>query len=294
MDFSVETDPGRCRMLWDRFSPKATLFDLWEYRDCFQQGYGYDPHFIVGKACGRQTGILPLWYEKKHDYYTFYGGMFPESNTFYVNDPTTIKAFLEQCPVETWLCYIHYTQRDHYPFTETETRYCLDLTRYDKSIDGFLASFDKKHRKNLRYDLKQFEKHGYSIRYNHLADFDRLVSLNKKRFGDESDYVEDEMVESMKLLMQTAHEQGRLSLISIVIDDVAQAVELAVAYNGTYSVLAGGKNIDYENIGKPLVIEHIKNALVAGIYHLDFLSSDSGWKKRWHLAEEPVYEYKNY
>ncbi len=281
-------------MLWDLFSPKATLFDLWEYRDCFQQGYGYDPHFIVGEDDGRRAGILPLWHEKKHDYYTFYGGMFPESNTFYVEDPARIKDFLAQCPVETWLCYIHESQAAYHPFQQTETRYYLDLARYANSIDGYLASFDKKHRKNLRYDLKQFEKHGYSIRYNDLNDFDRLVALNQKRFGDESDYAEREMIASMRKLMQTAHGQDRLSLISLVIDGVAQAVELAVTYNGTYTILAGGRNIDFENIGKPLVIEHIKNALVAGIYHLDFLSSDSGWKKRWHLTEEPVYEYKNY
>ncbi|MFH1721865.1 MAG: GNAT family N-acetyltransferase [Candidatus Altiarchaeota archaeon] len=294
MEFFFENEIDNCQTLWESFSPRKTLFDDWEYRTCFYEGYKNQPHFIVGKENGIPTGILPLWYEKKGKYYTFFGGLFPENNTFFLRDKSQINSYLSECPVETWLCYIHASEKEHYPFAETETKYYLDMSLYDCDIERYLSCFDKKHRKNLRYDLKQLAKLNYSFRYNQISDFEKLIELNKKRFGGESDYSEDEMIQSMHHMMNTALSKGELNLVSLIIDDKPEAVEFAISYDGTYTILSGGRNIEIENIGKPMVLEHIRNALAQGISKIDFLSSDTGWKKSWHLKEEPVYEYKNY
>lgn len=291
MEFRVETDLSQCQKLWQEFSPQFYLFDLWEYRFCFYQGYGYSPYFIVGKEKGKVIGILPLWFERKEGYYTFFGGTFPEPNTFFIKEKAKIAKFLEQTPKETKLKYIASSEAGYYRFKESGPKFYLEMSRYNQDVDQFISSFSKKHRKNLRYDLRQLQKQKYSFRYNYLEDFEKMVSLNQKRFEKTSDFNEMEMVKSMKILMETADKQAKLNLVSVMINDQVQAVELAVIYNHCYYVLCGGHNLEIENIGKLLIIEHIKNALNKNISKLDFLSTDSGWKKLWHLETETLFEF---
>jgi len=292
--FNVVKDILKCKELWNRFSPNKTLFDFWEYRFCFYNGYKYEPYFIVGIESEKEIGILPLWHETKEDYYTFFGGTFPENNTFFINDKSKIKDFLKQCPIYTELSYINKSEKEFYPLQENEKRYFIDLKKYNNNIENYIASFDKKHRKNLRYDLRQFQKLNYLFYYNNLGDFETMVKLNKKRFGKESDYNEKEMAVSMKELMNTAHSQGRLNMISLVIEGKIEAIELAVMHDDWYHVLGTGKNIKIENIGKMMIIEHIRCALKNNISKIDFMTTKSGWKKLWHLESDMTYGYSNY
>lgn len=294
MDFQIETNLDNCQKLWKEFSPQSHLFDLWEYRLCFYKGYSYQPYFIVGLDLGKPAGILPLWFEKKGSFYTFFGGTFPEPNNFFIEDKSKISNFVEQCPRYTALYYIEESETTYYPFREGEPKFYLEMRKYNNDINQFISSFSKKHRKNLRYELRQFEKRGYSTRYNHLEDFEKMIALNQKRFKKSSDFNEQEMVVSMKELMYLAYHQNKLNMISLIINGQVEAVELAVIHNNCYYVLCGGRNLEIENIGKLMIVEHIKRALSRNISKLDFLSSESGWKKLWHLETEKLFEFSNY
>lgn len=293
MKFGVETNLNKCQNLWEQFAPRGLLFDLWAYRFCFYQGYRYQPYFIVGHNQGEPIGILPLWFEKKRSFYTFFGGTFPEPNTFFIKDKSKIGAFLKECPKHTLLRYLAESESAYHPFQENGPSFYLDMSKYNHDVNQLISSFSRKHRKNLRHDLRGLEKRGYTFRYNHLADFEKMIDLNQQRFQKLSDFNEEEMVVSMKQLMQTALSEGKLNLISLIIDGQVEAVELAVIHNRVYYVLCGGHNLEIENIGKPMVIEHIKKALSQNISKLDFLSTESGWKKLWHLATEKLYQFSN-
>lgn len=293
MDFRVETNLACCHRFWERFSPSASLFDFWEYRLPFYKGYGYQPYFIIGRQSGRDCGLLPLWYEKKRKFYTFFGGTFPEPNTFFIPKKSQINLFLDQCPKPTKLYYINQSEANFYPFAKSDPHFFLEMKEYHDDLAYYFSSFGKKHRKNLLYDLRQLEKLGYSFQKNHLDDFEIMVELNKKRFKKDSDFEEKEMIVSMKTLMQTAHRQRKLNLISVKIGRRPEAVGMAVINQGCYWVLSSGRNPEIENIGKLLIVGHIKSALALGISKIEFLSTESGWKKLWHLQEEALFEFVN-
>jgi len=50
-----------------------------------------------------------------------------------------------------------------FPFKESSKNYFLDLTQL-KTMEAYLQTFTKKHRKNLKYDIGQAIKAGYEIR----------------------------------------------------------------------------------------------------------------------------------
>ncbi|MBU0763144.1 MAG: GNAT family N-acetyltransferase [Candidatus Altiarchaeota archaeon] len=294
MRFYIEKDILRCERLWKEYTPSKWLFDEWDYRICLNAGYGYEPYFIVGEKNGERVGVLPLWYEIKQNFYTFIGGTFPENNTFFMNDKKDIGAFLNQCPMETLLTGIEPSEAMYYPFKESDPIFFLDMKKYENSLEKYITSFDKKHRKNLRYDLKQFDIRKSEVRTNCLDDFDRMVELNVDRFGEESDLIEPEMAEGIRQLMMRLHERGKLNMITLLLDGVVEAVEIAAIHKGWYYILSGGRNIKVENCGKKMIVEHIKNAVSIGVDKINFLSTDSGWKSRWHLDTIPTYEYQNY
>jgi len=293
MKFKIEQDLKKCQGLWEEFSPKQELFDEWEYRDCFYQAYGYQPYFIVGSQGDKVMGVLPLWYEERRDFYTFFGGTFPEPNTFFVKNKADLGDFLKQCPPKSRLYYLDKKESKYWPLEESDKKYFLNLKKYEDKIENYWLGFDRKHRKNLRYDLKQFEKLNYSLRYNHLADFEKMVELNRKRFGKESDFEEKEMRMGMKNLMEVAEKRGELMMISLLVEGRVEAVEMVVIYKNCYYVLASGHNLEVKNIGKKMMVEQIKKAMEKRMEKIDFLSSDSGWKKMWHLESVPLFEFKN-
>ena len=117
-----------------------------------------------------------------------------------------------------------------------------------------------------------------------------MVEFNKKRFGDESDFADKDFLIGMKKFIDYLDKENILHVISIVIDGKVQGVEIGANYNGVYYVLNAGSNREIKNLGKLLIVEHIKNAMKLKVPIIDFLSGDSGWKKLWNCEEEVLYE----
>lgn len=231
--------------------------------------------------------------KKKEIFILFLGVLFRNRILFFAKNKADLGDFLKQCPPKTRLYYLDKKERKYGPFTESDKKYFLDLKKYEDKIENYWLSFERKHRKNLRYDLKQFEKNKYDVRYNQVGDFEKMVSLNRKRFGKESDFEEKGMRVGMKKLMEVAEKRGELEMTSILVEGKVEAVEMAIIYNNCYYVLASGHNLQVENIGKKMMVEHIRRAIEKRADRLDFLSSDSGWKKMWHMEEKELYEFKN-
>lgn len=291
LKFKTVTDEKGCRELWEEFSPKQVLWDLWNFRYCFHAG-NFSFNFILGLDGRNKQGILPLVFDSNENVYTYFGEDFPEQNKLLVKDKKNISLFLGQCPIGTSISYISSEETKFFMFEPDGKRYFLDLAKYANSFENYLKSFAKKHRKNLNYDLRKLKEKGYGLERNNLKDFDRLVELNRLKFGAESNYSSESFVAGTLKLMDSALGMGALDMISIRISGKVEAVGLGVFYNQVYYVLGSGRNVEIRNLGKLMVAEQIKSAIANKCSHVDFLSTEANWKELWNLDSEQLYEFR--
>lgn len=293
LKFKIIKKVEECEKLWKAVSPNKTLWDIWEVNYCFYDSELYDLHFIAGYEDKKLIGLLPLWYDKKEDVYGFFGGEFPEKRIFFTKNKELIHKFLDKTPEHINLMYIDSSEAKYlkdYELEQCDIRYFFNLEKLDYDFENLLKTFKKKHRKNFRYDLKQLNKLNYKLESCRKQDFDKLIEFNKKRFGDESDFADEDFVDHMKKFIDYLDKEGMLHVISIIINNKVEGVEIAANHNGVYYVLNAGSNRDIKNLGKLLIVEHIKNAMKLKVPIIDFLSGDSGWKKLWNCEEEVLYE----
>ena len=289
--FKTITEEKECRNLWEEFSKKQILWDLWDFRFCFHNKSS-EFNFILGSNGKKKEGVIPLIYDKDYATYTYFGDTFPEQNKFFLKDKSNLKLFLKHCPEDTQIYYIDAEEAKYYNFKAGDKRYFLDLEKYGNSYQNYFKSFSRKHRKNLNYDLNKLKEKGYIIEKNKIDDFDRLVELNKERFGKDSDYNEDDFLDSMKKLINIVNIKNLLDLISIRINNKVEAVSLGVYYNDIYYVLGFGRSVEINNLGKLLITEQIKSAINHKCNKVDFLSTESNWKELWNLDSELMYEFE--
>jgi len=291
LQFKTITGERECESLWRNFSKKQILWDLWDFRLCFHKK-NFEFNFILAFDEKRIEGMIPLVYDNDYSTYTYFGDTFPEQNKFFMKDKKNLKIFLENCPKDTQIYYIDTEEAKYHDFKSGDKRYFLNLEKYEYSFDNYLRSFNKKHRKNLNYDLRKLGKEGYVMERNKIEDFEKLVELNKKIFGKNSDYNEEDFIKEMKQLINTANEKNILDLLSVKINNRTEAVGFGVYYNGIYYVLGTGRNPRIKNLGKLLITEQIKSAISHNCSKIDFMSTEANWKELWNLDSEQMYEFE--
>ncbi len=291
--FEVETNIKECEKLWRIFSRDIYYSDLWEYRICFYDENYCKIHFMVGKTEGKIIGILPLWNILQDNSYEFFGGEFFERNFFMIKDSNLIPAFIENLPKETYLHYIEKSQNELHPLKEITKRYYMNLEKFDWNFDKYLETFSKKHRKNMKRDLKIVSSLNLNVLENNMNDFELLVKLSDRRFQEDSFLHEEIFIKGFKKLLETAKKRNELHLLSIQINEKTESVQAAILFKGIYYVLLGGNNLEISNIGKLMIVKHIENAIKFRAKEMDFLSTDSGWKDLWNLEAESHYGYTN-
>jgi hypothetical protein len=303
VEFKIIKELAECKKLWEQFSPNEQVFDVWNYRVCFYEPEFHELYFIVAFNSTKKNdmkeddlkgddikedtilGVLPLWKHKNYDYYEWFGGQLPEHNSFFVKNKELIPLFLEFMPKNAWLPYLKTEYKEDLPYFIEETSYFVDLKKYEYNLDNYFSTFNKKHRKNLNRDLRILSEKNPVVVYDDLGDFDRMIELNNKRFSGDSFFADSDFINGFLKLAKLAKERNELEMISIHIDGKCEAAELAVLHKGVYTVLLGGNNLEISNIGKLLIIEHLKNAITKKAYIVDFLVDDCGWKKLWNMDE---------
>ena len=301
MNFRIVKNLAECEKLWNKFSPKKTLWDLWQVVFSFYNPEINAPFFIVLVKNGKDDGLLPLWYDSSEECYYFFGGEYPENRRFWF-DLSFFNDVIKQIPEHFNMFEINKNEignipkdvlvKIDYEFETSTKRYFLDVEKFGYDIESYLKTFNKKHRKNLRYDLKQLEKLNYNLVFEQNEHFDDFVMLSVKRFGNDSDLSDGAFVGQMRQFVRYLSENNMLHTISIEIEGKIQGIEFAAVYNNVYYVLNGASNPEIENLGKLLIMSHIKNAIKLKAKEVDFLSSETGgWKKLWNCEEEEYYDY---
>ncbi|PIN74128.1 hypothetical protein COV20_00760 [Candidatus Woesearchaeota archaeon CG10_big_fil_rev_8_21_14_0_10_45_16] len=301
MKIRVETDLQKCRDLWDRFSPKKRLWDLWEVLYCFNE-QGNTLHFLVleDERGDQPHGILPLWWDQPLEKYLFFGGEYMEDIQFWF-DLKHFPLVVQHLPKDTFLYDINHLEMEKilalHPqfkddFQHLDDHFFINLDKYSYDLQSFLATFGKKHRKNLLYDLRHVEQEGFEVRWEtKLLFYDDFISYNQKRFGEESDFVHPTFIDGMRDFLKLLESRDLLQTSLVLKDGRPLAIEYAAFFNGVYYVLNGGYDFSVENLGKYLMMLHIRRAAAQKAPLIDFLCGDAGWKRLWNCESAPYYTF---
>lgn len=305
----VQRDPDVLTSLWQEFSPNESVFDLWEVRNAFLSGYGYQPIFVTLVEKGIQyeetVGLLPLCIDPDTDpnTYRWFGTNWPEDNTFFVRDPELIPLLLVAAPKPLIIDCIRPKQElsfllDFPGFTQdSEKKYFLDI-EHCATIDAFLARLKKKRRYNFKRDRKRIQSLAPTVRYDHPDDIEQLFALNIARFrqkhpGSPDDYSTFEKDRQKNAFRNLIKRAGRYQArtITTIIDGSVAAVEIALIYNKTYYALNAGTAVwKYSGIGVYSNLLVIEDAIRLGCTKVDFLEQAQNWKHLWQL--DSYYQYR--
>jgi len=289
----VTTDLEECRRLWQEFSPQQGLFDTWEFRLAFYQGYHHQPYFLVFKTATENLALLPLWYEADKQKYFWFGSWWQEENKFFVKDDLLIPLLLAVCPRPVLLNAIS----DDVPawvrrvikFTADDPKYILDLVGLTDA-DDFLATFNKKRRYNFRRDRRIIISQRPQVIFDRLTDFKQLISLSKARFqqkGEETDWEDPRRVKTFAAVIRLGRQaQGfDIRMITVKIGAKVAAVDLIALCHGCYYPMKCGYNVkEFPGIGNYMNLLEINDAISLGAKKMDFLEIGYGWKDRWFTA----------
>ena len=303
-DLKLETvsDIDRCHTLWQEFGPYQTLFDTWDFRFAFWQGYKHTPHFLLLKNPIENIALLPLWYEKEKRKYFWFGSWWQEENSFFVKDVIFLPLILQLCPKPIYLNAISLegaTQVQNLLNLEPDdSKYILDLTKIG-SVDDFLANLKKKKRYNLKRDRRIIEAQNPRIVFDNFTDFETLVALSKERFrqkGETTDWEEDpRRLETFRQVIKLGQSQKdyRVRMLTVTIGERVAGVDLVALFNNCYYPLKCGYDVkNFPGIGNFVNLLEIEDALNLGMKKMDFLEIGYGWKDKW-FEEVPLFKYEN-
>ena len=292
------TDLESCRTLWEAVVQPKHVFDLWFFRVCFQKHFHASPSFLVLEDKGGMAGMLPLCYTEEQGMFLFFPGevwkgkTWIERTPFHARNNRGVLDLLDACPERT---YLRYMDLPNGPVQETlsvdETGYVLYPGRLHGDIGGYYRRFSGKKLKNLTRAIQSLISENSMFHMNRLEDFDLLVDMSLRRFGEDSYLWDERFRESFRDVMLFLYRSGTLRMVSMDIGGKTVAVDLGALYNNVYTVFLGGTDPDIPGVAKVMNRHHIEFAFQHGVSKVDFLCGDFHWKKLWHLDEEPLYKF---
>lgn len=300
MIVKVVKDIIECERIWKIFSQEKTLWDIWEVAYSFYDDSLYEAYFIVLVQDNTEKGVLPLWFDKKEEEYSYFGGHYPENTAFWF-DEHYFPLIFEYIPDNTKLSDINHSAAEKiiraFPqfkdkFKQGDWHYFIDMKKIKLRLDNYLDRFSNKHKKCFLNDIKKIEQLNLDIKWGTTENLDRFIEFNVERFGKESDFSNRIFVKSIKRLFSYFKEKNILHTLNIYIDGKLQGTEIAVLYKDVYYDINGGYNLDIPNLGKFIILSHIKNAIRLKAKMIDFLAGKGGWKELWKLDKVPYYVFE--
>lgn len=297
----VTKNIGECRALWEKHSPNKYIWDLWDINYALLNPDIHEPYFIhLEDSAG--SGLLPLWYDQEEKEYTFFGGRYPDNRDLWIPQhllAPLVQAIPQSADLvdisEEAVLRICDSSAEHLKyFKEDDVTYYLNLDSFGYDIEKYLDGFSKKHRKNLKYDLRKLTLAGYTLNWdNDSRSIDQLIALNQLRFGNKSNLNSPAMIQEFKALTQYAIDNDMLITATVSLGREIVGVETAILFNNTYHLINGGFDISHPNVGKMLIFSHIDKAMSLKAKIMDFMVGQNPWKELWNLTPLPVYKLQN-
>lgn len=298
MKTRIYQDPDECRFIWEKMWPVKGFFDLWPVRSCFHDAYLRPLSFHVVEENRKAVGFLALcWNEEEKKYVqfpgeTWHGKTWLEQNRIIANRPEILEQLLESVPGSVHLRYL--TQNNLSGLSgrmkTDEVGYVFFPGLYEYSFENYWQSFSGKFRKKFRADQKKLTSRKVDFRFNRMEDLEHMFRMNMEAFGENSYFNDARFYNSFENLASFLSKLGMLRITTVLIDDTIAAVDMGALWKHSYTLLAGGTNLDFPGIAKLINMHHMNWACGQGIETVDFLCGDFNWKERFHLTPVPLYE----
>lgn len=286
----VHSSLEQCYALWEKFSPKKSLFDLWDFRYAWFKGYKFTPYFYTIYEGKTPLALLPLWYDDEKKRYEWFGSDWMEDNLFFVSGEEFINVLLKLIPKAMYLNGIESIPDEVISGITVgcdDDKYFKNIKSF-KTMDEYLLSLDKKHRYNLKRDYHQilnFHPQIEVLENNNFAEFKQVIKLSNYRFNgegeEESDLIDARRIDAYRAILS---ESGiyKTKFIKVVIQDYLAAVDLNVVYKERYYTLRGGNDVErFPGIGNFMVYLEFEDAIKNQYGLVDCLQVDYSWKHKY-------------
>ncbi len=302
LKLKVHSEIEDCFYLWDKFSPKKTVFDLWDFRYSWYEGYGYKPYFYTLYEGKKPLAILPLWFDSDKKRYEWFGSNWMEDNIFLTVDEHFIDLLFAVLPVPIHLNALQAQSVQHNLFSHNlqkdDPKNIKDLSPF-KSIDEFLQSFDKKHRYNLRadfYQIQNLKPRIVDIETNNKNFIEKMIDMNIEQFKsdnpeDESDLVVPKRAQTYRNIVKNSGIY-KTKFIQVLIQNHLAGIDFIIEYKNIYYPVKGGNDLHrFKGIGNFMIYYEFEDAINSGYSMIDCLQVDYGWKHRF-FDQKPLYLFE--
>ena len=291
----TETDFEKCRKLWQTFSPQKGAWDDWDLMYAFHDQDNHRFNFLVYQTSdGRAHGLVPLVHDQKKNRFMLMAGSYPDGRVLWLRNQDFPEIF-EQLPDRTVLFDLKQSWADDllqiYPqfnanFSEQDLRYFLVPSEFGFDFHKHLDTFSADKKQKFLYDLRNIGKREPVLRWSSEDEADLFIELVNRNFGAASDYADAENAQELRRVVDELERSGRLKTLTIEVDGAKQAVSLSLLHGNKMIVLYASSNNDYNNLGKLLNVETIKEACRLRVDEISFMTGMK-WKADWKMKGEP-------
>ena len=291
-EIMTDVDMEKAKSLWEQFSYKVTLFDLWDFRYCFYKYDNFPVRFIIGSVKGEPIGLLALQENTEDKCWEFFGGSWMERNNVYVKPgfEMYIEDFYMQVPAPALLGSIYQTDQYSVNLPLDDYNYRLDISYYQNFWDYISDKYSKKGQQTYKRKIRIIEEQKVEFLMNNFEDIDLLIALNLKNFGEESSFNDVKRQQVYKDFLKL---DLPIFLQTILIDGKKEAVSLCIKYNETMYYLNAGSNYEaVPNLGNYKILQDIDTAIREKCKMFDALMIAYNWKERWHFDKVPYTKFE--
>lgn len=276
-------------------SPQQDAWDDWDLMYAFHDRDRHRLNFLVHETGHDQPdGLLPLVYDTTKSHYMLMAGSYPDGRILWLRHEDFPEIF-EQLPEQTvlydlkqsWVSelLLHHPQFEK-NFSEPDLRFYLVPSEFDFDFDKHLDTFSPDKKQKFLYDLRNIRKREPTLHWGKSNEAELFIELVNRNFGPESDYSNEENANELRRVIDELERSGRLKTLTIEVDGAQQAVSLSLLHGNKMVALYAASNNDFNNLGKLLNVETIREACRLKVDEISFMTGMQ-WKANWKMKGEP-------
>lgn len=296
LEIEIIDDINQGKIIWNKLSPKKSLYDEWNFRFCFYEQKKFPIRFLVGKHQNEIAGLLPLQLNTEKGYLEFFGGEYMDENKVFVRSgfenytqqfyqAVSEKAFFNNLNGDD--DFIKQHPIDHY-------MYILPLDNI-KNHKDYIEKFFKgssKHRSELKRKLKRVLENNIKVVKNNFNDIEFLFKYKIQRSGADSYFNDQGVRQNFINLLKLKYD---FYMFTFIVNEKTIGVSLSILFKQRYmSLERSSDNKLFPNIGTYIHIRNVDEAIRSGAKVFDLSRGGENWKEEWNFEKIPQYSFKNY
>lgn len=305
LTLKVHSNIEECYYLWEKFSQKNSLFDLWSFRYAWYLGYKHRPYFYTIYEGKKPLALLPLSWsydERNKRRFEWFGTDWMEDNTFFVKDPNFIDFLYAILPSPIHLNTV-YDEKQlegrliYKDLKKDDPKYQKDISSFS-SLEELLQTLEKKHRYNLKADFYRIKRMSPKViitEGENLELINKLIVMNINQFKgtpeDESDLVIPKRKATYRHIVKNSGIY-KVKFIQIFIQNYLAAIDFIIEYKKRYYLIKSANDLSrFKGIGNFMLCQEFSDAIKGGFSLIDCLQYDYGWKHR-YFEEKPLFLFE--